>query len=271
MKDIYLMPYRVGLRSTAALREIGFLIRNDHARMQRGIPVLYWGRVPESQRGLVDTSRIIINPDPPSGLVSNKRAWAESQFSDSIEYTTSIEEARNWAGEQGEKVVCRTTLTGHSGEGIVIARQSDEVVESPLYSRYFKKVREFRAYVAMTGEYTAIKYLASKRNRGDVTDPDDLLIRSGEKGWVYQVEEPYETMVQNNQLYGTILNFSSEFKRRTDTGDSTGWILAVDIAQNTDGVCKILEANLAPGLNDGTAECIKEAADWIVETINEAV
>ena len=268
--SIYLMPYRVGLRSTAALREVGFVIRNDHARMQRNIPVLYWGRVPQAQRSLVDTSRIIINPDPPSGLVSNKRAWADAQFSDSIEYTTSIETARSWAGERGEKTICRTTLTGHSGEGIVVARRPEEVVESPLYSRYFKKVREFRAYVAIQDGYMKVHYLASKRNRGDVTDPDDLLIRSGEKGWVYQVEDP-SSYVYNPELDETIVSFSSEFRRRTaeEEHSRVGWILAVDIAQNSDGVCKILEANLAPGLNDGTAGCIKAAADWIVEMIDE--
>jgi len=272
MKDIYLMPYRMGLRSTAALRQVGFLIRNTHAKMTRNIPVLYWGRVPEAQRGLVDTSRIIINPDPPSGLVSNKRAWAEAQFSDSIEYTTSIETARSWAGERGEKTICRTTLTGHSGEGIVVARRPEEVVEAPLYSRYFKKVREFRAYVAIQDHHIKVSYLASKRNRGDVTDPDDLLIRSGEKGWVYQVE-CIEQMVRNIQLCDTITSFASEFRHRTaeEEYSRVGWILAVDIAQNADGVCKILEANLAPGLNDGTAGCVKAAADWIVEVIDGAV
>ena len=251
MKDIYLMPYRVGLRSTAALREVGFLIRNDHARMRRNIPVLYWGRVPEAQRRLVDTSRIIINPDPPSGLVSNKRAWAEAQFSDSIEYTTSIETARSWAGENGEKTICRTTLTGHSGEGIVVARRPEEVVEAPLYSRYFKKVREFRAYVAIQDDHTFVHYIASKRNRGNVTDPDDLLIRSGEKGWVYQVETN-QTLIENRGLYSTIRSFASEFRHRTaeEEYSRVGWILAVDIAQNADGVCKICLLYTSPSPRD---------------------
>ena len=154
----------------------------------------------------------------------------------------------------------------------MVARRPEEVVESPLYSRYFKKVREFRAYVAIQDEHVFVHYLASKRNRGDVTDPDDLLIRSGEKGWVYQVETN-QTLIENRGLYATLRSFASEFRHRTaeEEYSRVGWILAVDVAQNVDGVCKIIEANLAPGLNDGTAGCIKAAADWIVEIINAEV
>jgi len=266
---IYLMPYKKYLRSTKALKEIGFHIRNAHSRMTKAWPVLYWGKPPVNQRGLANSRQgIVINPPASASLVTNKLTWAAARFSDSIEWTRNKTEALAWASEQGEKVVCRTVINGHSGEGIVIARNPRQVVDAPLYSRYFKKVREFRTYVAIQDDRHVVTYLASKRNRGNVQDRDNLLIRSGTKGWVYQVER-VDSLSQNCELRHTIENFSQEFFRKVAVEEysETGWILALDIAQSSTGECKLLEANLAPGLNDGTAGAIYIAAAWIVSTI----
>ena len=40
-------------------------------------------------------------------------------------------------------VVCRTVLAGHSGEGIVIADNPEQLVPAPLYVQYVKKKHEF--------------------------------------------------------------------------------------------------------------------------------
>ena len=54
--------------------------------------------------------------------------------------------ALQWISE-GKKVFCRTLLTGHSGNGIVVATTPEEVVDAPLYTQEFKRTREYRVHV----------------------------------------------------------------------------------------------------------------------------
>jgi len=231
-------------------------------------PVLLWGRGADAKALNVD-HRLVINPYLLSDVVTNKRKFAAANFSDSIEWTEDKEVALQWAGERREKVVCRTTLNGHSGQGIVIARNPEQVVDAPLYSRYFRKVREFRAYMAATRhhlgdydpeEHIKVMYLASKRNAGGVEKRDDLLVRSKTKGWVFQREDVEDATV--GQLGDTCHGFMSEFMDHVNDWDHA-WIMALDIAQNKDGVCKILEANLAPGLNEHTAKAVEEGCEYL--------
>ena len=187
-------------------------------------------------------------------------------------------EARAWASERGAKVVCRTVLDGHSGEGIVIARNPDQVVEAPLYSLYFNKVREFRVYVAAKVEDGAVTrcsvpYVASKRNpsAAPVQDRDDLLIRSGTKGWVYQVED--NDSVDDTGLGDVCLNFMDELVSAYHAADEYdrphGWLLALDVVQAASGDTKIIEANMAPGLNEVTAPLIEQGVNDMLGITNE--
>ena len=62
------------------------------------------------------------------------------------DYTIHKEEATDWL-QMGDKVYCRTTLTGHSGSGIIIASTRDELVDAPLYTQATKHKYEFRVHV----------------------------------------------------------------------------------------------------------------------------
>jgi hypothetical protein len=46
-----------------------------------------------------------------------------------------------------EAIYCRTTLTGHSGSGIIIAKNIYELVDAPLYTLKTKHKHEFRVHV----------------------------------------------------------------------------------------------------------------------------
>jgi len=233
-------------------------------------PVLLWGRGADAKS--LDTDfRLVINPYHLSDVVTNKRKFAAANFSDSVEWTEDKGVALQWAGERRDKVVCRTKLDGHSGDGIVIARNPDQVVDAPLYSRYFRKVREFRVFMAATRYYVGddhdpemyVKalYLASKRNTGDVQERDDLLIRSKLKGWVYQRED-VDKVNDTTELGSVCASFMSEFMDYTDDWEHA-WLMALDIAQAEDGTCKVLEANLAPGLNEHTAKAVEEGCEYL--------
>ena len=252
---IYVKPYMRGLKSTRLLREqTPFRIRNDYNRIPERSVVLNWG---VSKQRCPD-SLYEINPQRYSRVISNKLKFAQARFSNAVQFTEDIEEARSWADERGEKVVCRTTLTGHSGEGIVIARNPDQVVEAPLYSLYFPKVREYRIYAGFAYYEQVVTYCASKRNPRDnpVTDRDELLIRSGNRGWVYQVEDTTPEPVAK-----TAYDFMCELANYTYDGEA--WLLAIDMAQNSDGECKVIEANLAAGLNNGSADRVYQAAQLV--------
>src|SRR3546814_19093490 len=43
-------------------------------------------------------------------------------------------------------IVCRTVLSGHSGVGIVIADNRDDLVPANLYVKYVKKKEEYRVH-----------------------------------------------------------------------------------------------------------------------------
>lgn len=62
------------------------------------------------------------------------------------EYTTDIEVARNWI-RGGSTVVCRNRIRGQAGNGIVLADNLDDLVESKVYTKYIPKKREFRVNI----------------------------------------------------------------------------------------------------------------------------
>jgi len=248
-------------------------VRNSTTKLNKyplcDAPVLLWGRGADA-KSLDIRYRLVINPYLLSDIATNKRKFAAANFSDSVEWTEDKGVALQWAGERREKVVCRTKLGGHSGDGIVIARNPDQVVDAPLYSRYFRKVREYRVFMAATRfhlgdydpeEHIKVLYLASKRNTGDVKERDDLLIRSKTNGWVYQHEAEYIAGI-NTELGQACHGFMSEFMDHVNDWDHA-WIMALDVAQDADGTCKVLEANLAPGLNEHTAKAVEEGCKYL--------
>src|SRR3546814_2808293 len=46
-------------------------------------------------------------------------------------------------------IVCRTVLSGHSGVGIVIADNRDDLVPANLYVKYVKKKEEYRVHLGI--------------------------------------------------------------------------------------------------------------------------
>ena len=267
---IYLKPYMKGLRSTRFLKaETPMKVRNDYSRIPTGSTVLNWGKSSGDTRHLCQ-----INPQQYSSIICNKIKFGDARFSDAVEFTTNITEAREWAAEQGEKVMCRTLISSHSGRGIVVARNPDQIVEAPLYSRYFRKQREYRVYVGWAVDDQGfnsgilVTYAASKRNpqTEQVVDRDSLLIRSSEQGWVYQTENPTALPFAVDDA---ICSFTCELVDKThdDSLTSYGWLLALDILYR-EGEAKIVEANLAPGLSETTAPRVYELAQFINEGLS---
>jgi hypothetical protein len=231
------------------LRDEGCSVRYLSSRVRRGTAIAWGNRVVPPW---VDEVRWINHPTG-IHLCADKLSWA--QLGLGLEWTTDIGQAREWAAEEGGKVICRTILNGHGGTGIVIARNPSQVIEAPLYTKYFKKNREYRV---VYNQAQGVVYVASKRLKtGTCLDRDSLLIRTKEKGFTYQIET-------NDSIEEAVL---SELRRVSYC--LMAWklqLLAYDIAYNSEtDQAVIIEANTAWGLNPYSAALTVAACDSIAE------
>lgn len=134
-------------------------------------------------------------------------------------------------------VVCRTTLAGHSGEGIVIADTVDQLVDAPLYVRYVKKKDEYRVHCSST----TIISVQRKARRLDCETPN-WKVRNHANGFIYvrnEINPPPSVIANALQAIGaTQLDFG-----------------AVDVIWNEhEQKAYVLEINTAPGLEGQTVD-----------------
>lgn len=154
MSRICIYPYRMASNSSKALaealREVGHKVIRvypDRNYTPRDDDIIIdWGNsaVPNWEH-----NRLINQPERVS-IAANKRHTFDllEWFLDTPtpSHTTSKNVASYWI-ELGNQIFCRTTLTGHSGQGIVVATTPEELVDAPLYTLSFTKTNEYRIHV----------------------------------------------------------------------------------------------------------------------------
>lgn len=157
------------------------------------------------------------------------------------DFTTDINVARGWFnGASSLKVVCRTKINASGGDGIVIAKTSEEVVQAPLYTKYQKKQNEYRIHVLKD---IIIDFAEKKKStswnveqKGEI----DPYIRSHDRGWVFcreGVNPPPKVLdLAKKSIKALELDFGAVDIIFSDAGD---------------GVAYALEVNTAPGLEPG--------------------
>lgn len=149
-----------------------------------------------------------------------------------VEWTEDKQEALGY-----EVIYARTKLSGHSGEGIVVAAGADlEVPDAPLYtSGITGGRREYRVHVIGDQHYIQQK----KRRSGAVDISND--IRNHHTGWVYT------TGTMTTPPAGLVEEASKAVQA---LGLTYG---AVDIITKA-GNLWVLEVNTAPGLEGSTLD-----------------
>lgn len=153
------------------------------------------------------------------------------------EFTTSYETAREWTQEG--VVICRTLTRASSGRGIVVAETAEEVVQAPLYTKYFKRKDEYRVHV-VHGEVIDVQ---RKMRKTDVPDEDvNWKIRNHSNGFIFGrggVVAPEHVIVAARLAVNSL---------GLDVG-------AVDIGYNErqNKAC-VFEVNTAPGIEGSTIE-----------------
>ncbi len=140
-------------------------------------------------------------------------------------------------------VVCRTKLRGHSGDGIVIAHNIDELVPAPLYTQYVKKKDEYRVHVFGDNAF----FIQRKARKLDVEEPN-WEVRNLAGGFAF-VE------VDKNDVPADVI------KQAVDTVAALGIDFGgVDVMFNErEGAAYVLEVNTACGLEERTATRYREA------------
>lgn len=254
--DIALYPYKTGSESAKALAEaLGIKRIKSEGSKYKGSKnklVINWGCSKMSEEA--EKSNVINKPEAVA-LASNKLSFFQTMreynanvdgtpafpcFVDLPEWTTSKKEAEQWIDE-GCTIVCRTVLNGHSGQGIVIANNKEQLVNAPLYVIYVPKKQEYRLHVFM-GKVVDMQRKA--RNREVPDDKVNWMVRNHDNGFIFaRNEEPIAGINYNNLHQQAIVCVNA-------CGLDFG---AVDLIWNEKNRrCYILEINTAPGLSGET-------------------
>jgi glutathione synthase/RimK-type ligase-like ATP-grasp enzyme len=158
-------------------------------------------------------------------------------------FTANHQMALGWLA-QGQIVVTRHKLNGHSGEGIVITAPvgvevfDTDLEKAPLYVQYIKKTQEYRCHV-MHGE---VFFIQRKARKLEIPDEEvNWQVRNLAGGFIYanqNVELPEEAQQEAIMAVEALgLDFG-----------------AVDIILGTDHQYYVLEVNCAPGLAGTTLD-----------------
>lgn len=215
-------------------------------RPRNGDTIINWGNSEVPNFGPAR----ILNAARNVGVASNKLSFfrmmqgARGEQAPRLpDFTTDIEVARTWIG-QGVAVVCRTVLSGHSGNGIVIADTVAQLVRAPLYTKYVPKKDEYRLHFMKDRNGASNMIDAQRKAKRENVDRNDAnwRVRNLDGGFVYvrgDVNLPADVVDQARKAFDL-------------SGLDFG---AVDVIFNErQQQAYVLEINTAPGISGTTVE-----------------
>lgn len=236
---IRIIPYKMGSKSAKALAgKIGELTGKKVWRAQTTKPKwmnINWGcNIPgglNPGEGVATARNKLLTFEKLKGVDDVVIPW----------FTTSVEEARA-AKENGEDILARKTLTGHSGAGIVDFT-GNEV--APMYVAYIKKKTEFRVHV-FNGKVIHIQEKRRRKQDGEENVANSR-IRNLANGWVFC----QENVNPNPLVVSTAVNAMKHL--------GLLWGAADVIWNEKYQLAALLEINTAPGLEGTTLNKYAEA------------
>lgn len=168
-----------------------------------------------------------------------------------------------WLEEDG-KIVVRHQLNGHSGAGIQIVRTGEEIPAAPLYTRYFKKQKEYRIHVAF-GNVILVQE-KKKNDRFSEDNPLHLLVRTNGNGWTFCIND------LSCDRYGyrqRLVDIATSAVRALGLGHGAVDILVSTNANKTLKEAVVCEVNTAPALrNPSTLEAWVRALGAKLQSLN---
>lgn len=257
---MFLYPHKTGSKSAKSLAEAMNIkrIKLEGSKF-KGSPekhVINWGASKVSEQ--IEKCQILNKPAAVA-MASNKLMFF-NKVRDKVsipDFTTKTEEVEQWL-QDGHTVVARTTLTGHSGEGIHIIETLDQFNAFPkgkvkMWVKYIPKKDEYRVHV-VAGNVVDVrrKGLRSDFNK----DFANWKVRNHDNGFVFVKNDvdPPEDVLTESILAVAVCDL--------DFG-------AVDVVWNNfRNKAYVLEINTAPGLEGSTIDSYSEGFNWLYE--NEA-
>lgn len=253
---IRIYPWRSPSESATSLRnafqEMGhnaLLIRREDSRYRPvdGDIIINWG-ASEGPPDVNGANVTILNKGPAVAAAANKRD-ALTRMRDAgvstVDFTSSIRDARSWLDNGVELVFCRRKLRSSQGAGIVVANTADHVVDAPLYTKG-ETGKEYRVHVMIDRDGNAHTVKVQKRWK----ENDDCQVRNHANGYTFITggfRRPHHIRdLAADAVKALGLDFGS-----------------VDIinAVQPDGsrVLKVLEVNTASGLDGSSPRTVAEA------------
>lgn len=240
---LYLYSYNKGSEGAKALSQTLNIKRLKHENSKfrggNGKVVINWGcsKLPDQ----VLACEVLNKPQAVNNASNKLKSFELFKEADvSIPpFFTDYGDAEDWMIDNGGTVVCRTKLAGHSGEGIEIAENVDELVQAPLYTVYIPKKEEYRYHV-FNGEVVDIQRKARKM---DVPKEDvNWRVRNLDGGFIFAREGVVASPVASEEAIKAVAALGLDFG-------------AVDIIWNQkEDKYYVLEVNTAPGLTGTTLE-----------------
>lgn len=243
----YLYPYKMGSAGAKALAEaLGIKrIRREKSKFRGRADktVINWGN--GSLPDQVEACNVINKPEAVNKAGNKLLAFQALKENENVnipDFTEDADVATEWLADG--IVVARTVLRGHSGNGIVLCEQDDDLVDAPLYVKYVKKTQEYRVHVVQ-GKVIDQQRKARKK---DVEDEDvNWKIRNHDNGFIFMREGVDLPEVALEQASLAIDALGLDFG-------------AVDLIYNEkQDKYYVLEVNTAPGLTGTTLDNYKEA------------
>lgn len=245
MTRFRIIPYKQGSRSARSLAEglngLQLRLQGSTFRPRRDDLIINWGNTnpPALPQGL---HRYLNLPDCVA-LVSNKLTFFDHLTEQGCgDILPTWSRYRDEIPDDAFPVVCRTVLNGHSGRGIVIANNRNELVNAPLYTKYIKKQSEFRIHVGLNHRELPVAIAVQQKRRSREV-PDEQVnwqVRNHQNGFIYARE---------NIVVPDVVD-EVAFRAFGATGLDFG---AVDVIYNErENRAYVLEINTAPGLEGQT-------------------
>lgn len=230
---------RISPNSTTFRPKIGQLLVNWGFRGSFGFQIPEGVEVLNNPQNVVNASdkrrclRILTDAEVPTLSYALNRADAIRLFEDT------------------DKVYCRTRISSHSGRGIVIANNPEELVDAQLYTANFVNDTEFRVHVfkGRVTDITQKKSMSSERRErmGIVRTDRREEVRNLKSGWSF-VRSEMNLYDNDGDARNEIYDISLEAMEAL--GLDFG---AIDLLMNSEtGECRVVEANTACGMKVST-------------------
>ncbi len=178
--SLKIFPYKAGSMSAKRLaRSLGVLRVRPTYNAKRKDVIVNWGSsTPPHFRWMEHD----LNKPLAIHLACNKLETFKHLSYHSFNHipTWSTDHQEIYELSNGRDIYCRTTITGHSGRGIVIAKNNHDIVDAPLYTIATKHKDEYRVHV-FKGEVLDVQ----KKKRKLGFDGSSTGIRNHSNGWVY--------------------------------------------------------------------------------------